>query len=67
MLSPTLDRANGPEFGLPIPQHMRFNAGQVNNLTDELYFTPNAPDGIGEVIVIPAPERNYQATLTYKF
>lgn len=40
---------------------------QVNNITDELYFTPNAPDGIGDVIVIPAPERNYQVRFTYRF
>ncbi len=40
---------------------------QVNNLTNELYFTPNSPDGTGEAIVIPAPERNMQGTLTYKF
>jgi len=40
---------------------------QVNNLTNELYFTPNSPDGTGELIVIPAPERNMQATITYKF
>ncbi|MBE2216289.1 MAG: TonB-dependent receptor [Opitutaceae bacterium] len=39
----------------------------INNLTNELYFTPNSPDGLGELIVIPAPERNYQVTLTYKF
>jgi iron complex outermembrane receptor protein len=39
----------------------------VNNLTNELYFTPNSPDGLGEVIVIPAPERHYQSTFTYKF
>jgi iron complex outermembrane recepter protein len=39
----------------------------VNNLTNELYFTPNSPDGLGEVIVIPAPERHYQTTFTYKF
>ena len=39
----------------------------VNNLFNELYFTPNSPDGLGEVIVIPAPERNYQTTFTFKF
>ena len=39
----------------------------VNNLTNELYFTPNSPDGLGEVIVIPAPERNYQTSFTFKF
>ncbi|HEX2853522.1 MAG TPA: TonB-dependent receptor plug domain-containing protein [Opitutaceae bacterium] len=39
----------------------------VNNLTNELYFTPNSPDGLGEVIVIPAAERHYQSTFTYKF
>ena len=39
----------------------------VNNLTNELYFTPNSPDGLGEVIVIPAPERSYQTSVTFKF
>lgn len=39
----------------------------VNNLTNELYFTPNSPDGLGEVIVIPAPERNFQTSFTFKF
>jgi iron complex outermembrane receptor protein len=39
----------------------------ANNLTNELYFTPNSPDGLGEVIVIPAPERNYQTSFTFKF
>ena len=39
----------------------------VNNLLNELYFTPNSPDGLGEVIVIPAPERSYQTTFTFKF
>lgn len=39
----------------------------VNNLTNELYFTPNSPDGLGQVIVIPAPERNFQTSFTFKF
>lgn len=39
----------------------------VNNLTNELYFTPNSPDYTGELIVIPAPERHFQLSLTYKF
>jgi iron complex outermembrane recepter protein len=39
----------------------------VNNLTDQEYFTPNSPDGLGEVIVIPVPERNYQTTFTFRF
>ncbi len=39
----------------------------ANNLTNELYFTPNSPDGIGELVVIPAPERNFQTSFTFKF
>jgi outer membrane receptor protein involved in Fe transport len=39
----------------------------VNNLTDQEYFTPNSPDGLGEVIVIPVPERNYTTSFTFKF
>jgi outer membrane receptor protein involved in Fe transport len=39
----------------------------VNNLTNELYFIPNSPDGLGEVIVIPAPERHYLTSFTFKF
>jgi iron complex outermembrane receptor protein len=39
----------------------------ISNLTNELYFTPNAPDGTGELIVIPAPERAFKGTVTYKF
>jgi iron complex outermembrane recepter protein len=39
----------------------------VNNLLNELYFIPNSPDVTGEVIAIPAPERNYQLSLAVKF
>jgi iron complex outermembrane receptor protein len=39
----------------------------ISNLTNEKYFTPNSPDGTGELIVIPAPERAYKGTVTYKF
>lgn len=49
---------DSPKFGVRLA---------VNNLTNELYFTPNSPDGTGEVVVIPAPERNYTTTFTYKF
>ena len=39
----------------------------MNNLTNQVYFTPNSPDGLGEVIVIPVPERNFQTSFTFKF
>ena len=62
-----------------LPSALTFGAGLVydtkkwgiriscNNLTNELYFTPNSPDGLGQVIVIPAPERTIQASYTLKF
>jgi iron complex outermembrane recepter protein len=39
----------------------------VNNLTDARYYTPNSADSEGEIIVIPAPDRNFLTTFTYKF
>lgn len=39
----------------------------ANNLSNELYFIPNSPDITGEVIAIPAPERHYQTSVTFKF
>jgi iron complex outermembrane receptor protein len=39
----------------------------VSNLTNALYFVPNSPDFTGEVIVIPAPERSFQTSFTFKF
>ena len=39
----------------------------VNNAFNELYFIPNSPDVTGEVIAIPAPERNYQLSVSLKF
>lgn len=56
-------------LGLSVSKEFRRWAARlsVNNLTDELYFTPNSPDGLGEVIVIPAPERNFTGSITYKF
>ena len=39
----------------------------INNLTNELYFIPNSPDINGQVIAIPAPERNYQTSVTFRF
>lgn len=39
----------------------------INNLTNELYFTPNSPDVTGEVIVIPAPERNFVSSFSILF
>lgn len=39
----------------------------VNNLTNELYFIPNSPDGTGQVLAIPAPERHYLTSFTFKF
>lgn len=38
----------------------------AQNLTNQLYFTPNSPDVIGEMLVIPAPERNFQTSFTLK-
>jgi iron complex outermembrane receptor protein len=38
-----------------------------NNLTGKKYFTPNAVDSLGEIIVLPAAERTAQATFTFKF
>jgi iron complex outermembrane receptor protein len=38
----------------------------AQNLTNRLYFTPNSPDVIGELLVIPAPERNFQTSFTLK-
>jgi iron complex outermembrane receptor protein len=39
----------------------------VSNLTNELYFIPNSPDFAGEATVIPAPERNYETSVSFKF
>jgi outer membrane receptor protein involved in Fe transport len=39
----------------------------VNNLTDARYYIPNSADSEGEIIVIPAPDRNFLTTFTYKF
>lgn len=39
----------------------------INNLTNELYFTPNSPDVTGEVIVIPAPERHFVSSFSIRF
>ena len=39
----------------------------INNLTNELYFTPNSPDVTGQVIVIPAPERNVVSSFSFLF
>lgn len=39
----------------------------VNNLTNELYFVPNSPDVTGELTAVPAPERNFRSTVTFKF
>jgi iron complex outermembrane receptor protein len=38
----------------------------ANNLTNELYFTPNSPDVVGEMLVIPAPERGFQTSFSLK-
>jgi iron complex outermembrane recepter protein len=39
----------------------------VSNLTNQLYFIPNSPDFAGEATVIPAPERNYEASISFKY
>jgi len=39
----------------------------IENLTNELYFTPNSPDVTGELIVIPAPERRFVSSVSIKF
>ena len=39
----------------------------AGNLTNEEYFLPNSPDVTGELIVIPAPERNFRTSVTLKF
>lgn len=39
----------------------------VKNITNELYFTANSPDVTGEVIVIPAPERNFVGSFSFLF
>jgi hypothetical protein len=31
-----------------------------------MYFTPNSPDVVGELLVIPAPERGFQASFSLK-
>ena len=39
----------------------------AGNLTNENTSLPNSPDVTGELIVIPAPERNFRTSVTLKF
>jgi iron complex outermembrane recepter protein len=39
----------------------------VNNAINELYFVPNSPDVTGELTAVPAPERSFRSTVTFKF
>jgi iron complex outermembrane receptor protein len=48
---------DSPRFTLRLAAH---------NLTNELYFTPNSPDVVGEMLVIPAPERGFQTSFALK-
>lgn len=38
----------------------------VDNLTNTLYFIPDSPDFAGEVSVLPAPERNFRASIGFE-